>query len=152
MAFRQNDFLGEGSVSSFSFPQLLPGGIVQYPAIIFYIIAGCISVGSILIAVGMLKGKIHHNAEVNKAQDEQMKKLASRDELATAIKRSDDMLALMKERAEEDRAKGQGQYREFYGMFNGHEKRISALETQQTGLAKTLDELKKDIREVFRRI
>jgi hypothetical protein len=118
--------------------------------IIFSIIAAGISIGGIFIAIGVFKSRINQNAETNKAQDEQMKKLATRDELAAAIKRSDELLALMKERAEEDRAKGQGQYREFYAIMTGQEKRIIALETQQTALAKSLNEMKVDIKCEFR--
>jgi uncharacterized coiled-coil protein SlyX len=58
----------------------------------------------------------------------------------------------MKERAEEDRAKGQGQYREFYALLTGQEKRIIALETQQTAFAKVMDELKQDLKSGFRDI
>jgi hypothetical protein len=118
--------------------------------IIFSVIAAVIAVGGILITIGVFKGRISQNAETNKTQDEQMKKFVSRDELAAAIKRSDELLALMKERAEEDRAKGQGQYREFYALLTGQEKRIIALETQQTTLAKSLDEMKLDIKSEFR--
>ena len=122
------------------------------PAIIFSIIAAAISVGGVLIAIGVNKGRINQNTETNRAQDEQIKLSASKTELAAAIKRSDEMLALMKERAEEDRAKGQGQYREFYSLLTNHAERISSLETQQTGLSKILDELKSDIKSGFRKI
>ena len=122
------------------------------PSIIFSIIAACVSVGGVLIAVGVFKGKINHNTEANKAHDEQIKQLASRTELAAAIKRSDEMLALMKERAEEDRSKGEGQYREFYALLNSQEKRVIALETQQATLSKALDEMKSDIKGGFRKI
>lgn len=122
------------------------------PTIVFSIIAACISIGGVLITVGVIKGKINQNTEVNKAQDGQIEKCASKEELAAAIKRSDELLALMKERAEEDRSKGQGQYREFYGLLTNHAERIGSLETQHTGLAKALDELKDDIKSGFRKI
>jgi hypothetical protein len=119
-------------------------------AIVFSILAACISVGGVFIAIGVFKAKISQNTEVNAAQNEQIKQLATKDEITAAIKRSDEMLSLMKERAEEDRAKGQGQYREFYSLLNGQEKRIIALETQQTALAKSLDEMKQDFKSEFR--
>jgi hypothetical protein len=128
---------------------VLPGGEMNW-TIIFPIIAAVIAVGGILVTIGVFKNRISHNAETNKAQDEQMKKFVSRDDLAAAIKRSDELLALMKERAEEDRAKGQGQYREFYALLTGQEKRIIALETQQTAFAKSLDEMKHDIKSGFK--
>jgi hypothetical protein len=62
------------------------------------------------------------------------------------------MLALMKERAEEDRSKGQNHYREFYGLLTGHAERISALEPQQYALTKSLDEIKGDIKTGFREL
>jgi peptidoglycan hydrolase CwlO-like protein len=120
------------------------------PSIIFSIIAAVISVGGIFIAIGVFKGKINHNAEEIATQEKEIKTLASKDDLAAAIKRSDEMLEIMRKRAEEDRAKGQGQYREFSGLIHGHDKRITALETQQTALEKTLEELKLDIKSGFK--
>jgi len=118
--------------------------------IIFSIIAAFVSVGGVLIAVGVIKGKINQNAETNKAQDEKMKTFASKDELASAIRRSDEMLAIMTKRAEEDRAKGQGQWREFYEILSKHAERIGTLETQQTTFQKSIDELKNDIKSGFK--
>jgi chromosome segregation ATPase len=115
---------------------------MQNPSIILYLVVAIVSVGGVLITIGVLKSKIHQNTE-------QAKNHVSKDELAAAIRRSDEMLALMKERAEEDRTKSQGQYREFYGLLTGYENRISALETQHTGLAKSIDELKVDVKSGF---
>ena len=123
---------------------------MSIPNLIFSVIGACISVGGILIAIGVLKGKIQQNTETNNAQNEQMKKFASRDELAAAIQRSDELLALIKARAEEDRSKGQSQYREFSALLNGQDKRIIAIETQQTVFAKILDEMKQDIKSGFK--
>jgi hypothetical protein len=131
------------------------------PNIIFPIIAALISVGGIFIAIGMLKAKINHNTEAGKENTETIKTLASKNELqnavsrgdenlAAAIKRSDEMLELMKKRAEEDRAKGQGQHREFLSLLNGQETRIIKLETQQEVLATSLGELKNDIKSGFK--
>jgi hypothetical protein len=119
---------------------------------IFQIIAALISVGGIFIAIGMLKSKIHHNADIGKAQGEQIKSLATKDELAAAIKRSDEMLSLMTKRAEEDRVKSQSQWREFHEALSKHAGRIGALETQQTSLIKSLDEIKIDVKSGFREI
>jgi len=112
------------------------------PYIVFTIVIACLSIAGVLVAIGVLKGKIHQNAK-------EIEKLAPRDELAAAIKRSDELLSILKGRAEEDRAKGQGFYREFHGILKGHETRIASLETSQTGLSKSLDELKKDIKSGF---
>ena len=131
------------------------------PTIIFSIIAACVSVGGVLITVGVIKGKINQNAEVNKTQDDQIKLLASKsdlavvakhsdDQLAAAIKRSDEMLAIMTKRAEEDRAKGQGQWREFHEILAKHAERLGTLETRQTVFQKSIDELKNDIKSGFK--
>jgi len=120
------------------------------PTIIFSIIAACISVGGVLITVGVIKGKINQNSEVNKVQDGQIEKCATKDELAAAIKRSDEMLAIITKRAEEDRAKGQGQWREFHEILAKHAERLGTLETRQTVFQKSIDELKNDIKSGFK--
>jgi len=120
--------------------------------IIFSIIAAAVSLGGVFIAVGVFKSKINHNADVNKAQDEQMKTLATKDDLAAAIRRSDEMLSIMTKRAEEDRLKGQGQWREFHEIIAKHSERIGVLENQQNTLMKSLDEIKGDIKSGFRQL
>ncbi|MDR3019883.1 MAG: hypothetical protein LBU66_03150 [Treponema sp.] len=120
--------------------------------IIFSIITAAVTLGGIFIAIGMLKSKIIHNAEATKAQGEAQKNLASKDELAAAIKRSDEMLEIMRTRAEEDRGKGQSQWREFHTIISKHAERIGALETQQNTLMKSLDEIKGDIKTGFREL
>ena len=62
------------------------------------------------------------------------------------------MLAIMTKRAEEDREKGSGQYREFYSILTGHAERIAALETQQDTLTKSLDEIKSGIKGGFKEL
>jgi hypothetical protein len=138
------------------------------PGIIFSIIAAVVSVGGVFIAIGIHKGKINQNAEINAAQTKEIESRATKDELAAAgarsneqlatairrsdemlaaaIKRSDEMLAIMTKRAEEDRAHGDGKYREFYSLLNGHGERIAALETQQNSMNKYLDEIKTDLK------
>jgi hypothetical protein len=133
------------------------------PSIIFQIIGAAISIGAVFIAIGVLKGKVQQNTEKNKSQDEKIITLVSKNELQTAtarsdenlalaIKRSDEMLEIMRTRAEEDRAKGQGQWREFHTMISKHAERIGALETQQTSLMKSLDEIKADVKSGFKDI
>jgi sulfite reductase alpha subunit-like flavoprotein len=130
-------------------------------SVIFSLIAAVISAGGVFIAIGVFKSKINQNTETGKAHSEQITNLASKTELSTAvkhiddhietsIKRSDELLSIIKARAEEDRTKSQGQYHEFYSLLNNHEKRIGALETQQTAMTKSLDEIKTDIKSGFR--
>ena len=83
-----------------------------------------ITVGGVFIAVGGLKQKIHDSVETNKAQEEHIKTLASKDELAKAIKRSDELLVLMQKRVDEDRLSGERRYTELYGLLNVHSERI----------------------------
>ena len=109
---------------------------------IFYIILLIFAVGGIFASAGYFKGKIQQHTKV-------IDNLASRDELAVAIQRSDEMLEIMKERAEEDRTKGQGQWRDFNEALKKHAERIGALETQQNSLIKTLDEIKSDQKNTF---
>jgi len=120
--------------------------------IIFSLISAAIALATIFISIGMLKSKIIHNTEVSISQGEHMKTLASKDELASAIKRSDEMLELMRQRAEEDRAKGQGQWKEFHTALSKHAERIGALETQQNTLMKSLDEIKIDVKSGFKEL
>ena len=110
--------------------------------IIFSIITATVTLGSVFIAIGVFKGKIGQH-------DEKLKATASKDELAAAIRRSDEMLTIMTKRAEEDRAKGQGQWREFHEILTRHAERIVTLETQQTAFQKSIDELKNDIKNGF---
>ncbi|MDR0877236.1 MAG: hypothetical protein LBN21_04225 [Treponema sp.] len=125
--------------------------------IIFSVIGAVVSLSSILIGIGVVKGKINQNTDINAAQTKEIETRATKNELAAAvtraneqlaaaIKRSDEMLAIMTKRAEEDRAHGEGKYREFYSLLNGHGERIAALETQQNVLNKSLDEIKTDLK------
>jgi hypothetical protein len=127
---------------------------------IFAFIAAFISVGGILVTVGVLKGKISQNAEANKTQTAQIEACASKaelnaattraeEQLAAAIKRSDEMLEIMQKRAEEDRASGEGRYRELYSIINSHGERIKAVETTQKAIDKSLEEIKSDIKTGF---
>ncbi|MDR0759383.1 MAG: hypothetical protein LBF74_04650 [Treponema sp.] len=130
------------------------------PSFVFSLLAAVVSVGGILIAFGMIKGKVNQNAEANKAQTEQIEQCASKSELAAAmerggeqlaaaIKHSDEMLELMRKRAEEDRKSGEGHYKELYGIINNHAERIKAVETTQKAIDKSLEEIKSDIKAGF---
>lgn len=120
------------------------------PTIIFPLIGLVVTLGGIFIAFGVIKGKVTVNAETNAAQAEQIKECATRDELAKSIQRSDEMLDMMRKRAAEDRAAGEGHYKELYGIINIHSERIAALETSHTAVLKSLDEIKSDINIGFR--
>jgi hypothetical protein len=123
--------------------------MMDNPSIIFSILAASISIGTILVAFGVIKGKVSHNAELNKTQTEQIEQCASKTELAAAIKHSDEMLELMRKRAEEDRKSGEGHYKELYGIITGHAERIKAVEIAQKAIEKSLEEIKGDIKTGF---
>jgi hypothetical protein len=129
-------------------------------AFIFSLIAAVISLGGIFIGVGVIKGKLSQAIEVNTDQTKQIENCASKGELvsavtrgdeqlAAAIKHSDEMLDLMRKRAEEDRASGEGHYRELYSIINNHAERIKAVETTQKAIDKSLEEIKSDIKTGF---
>ncbi len=109
-----------------------------------------ITVGGVFIAVGGLKQKINDSVETNKAQEEHIKTLASKDELAKAIKRSDELLVLMQKRVDEDRLSGERRYTELYGLLNVHSERIGKLEVSQEQIFKLLDNLNATINNGFK--
>jgi len=121
-------------------------------SIILSIIAAVISVGGVFIAIGVFKGKISSNAEAIANQKNELKTFASKDDLAAAMKRSDELLEIMMKRADEDRFKNQSQWREFHEIIAKHSERIGVLENQQTILMKSLDEIKVDIKSGFRQL
>jgi|GEM_PF-1282391 len=109
-----------------------------------------ITVGGVFIAVGGLKQKINDSVETNKAQEEHIKTLSSKDELAKAIKRSDELLVLMQKRVDEDRLSGERRYTELYGLLNVHSERIGKLEVSQEQIFKLLDNLSASINNGFK--
>ena len=134
---------------------------MENPTIIFYIIAAVIPICGFCITIGLFKGKVKNNTAAIADQVEQNKTFASKDELAAVITRSDEKLAdamrlfdekleSVKQRGEEDRGKGQAQWREFHNKTSEHAERLSSLETRQTTIVNTLDEIKADFREMGR--
>ena len=109
-----------------------------------------ITVGGVFIAVGGLKQKINDSVETNKAQEEHIKTLSSKDELAKAIKRSDEFLELMQKRVDEDRLSGERRYVDLYGVLNVHSERIGKLEVSQEQIFKLLDNLNATINNGFK--
>jgi hypothetical protein len=130
---------------------------------VFSLIAAAVTLGGLCVAFGVLKAKIAESTKVNEAQQASLGGCVTRQEmveaiqrsdekLAAAIKRSDDLLTFMQKRAEEDRARGDGQYKELYGIINVHGERIASLETSQTQLFKTLDKLEATVANGFREL
>jgi hypothetical protein len=101
---------------------------------IFSIISAAVTLGGICIAFGVIKARVDRVARENELQ-------ASKDELTAAIKRSDELLDIMRKRAEEDRLRGDGRYKELYGIIGAHGERIGKLEISQEQIFKMLDKL-----------
>jgi hypothetical protein len=102
--------------------------------ILFSVISIAVTLGSICIAFGVIKGKVERVAKDNEVQ-------ATKEELTAAIRRSDELLDIMRKRAEEDRLRGDGRYKELYGIIGAHGERIGKLEISQEQIFKMLDKL-----------
>jgi hypothetical protein len=108
---------------------------------VFSLIAALVTLGGLLVAFGVLKQKIIESAKTNELQTAQIEERASKQELSAAMKRSDELLDLMRNRAEEDRLRGDGRYKELYGIIGIHGERIGKLEISQEQIFKMLDKL-----------
>jgi hypothetical protein len=102
--------------------------------ILFSIISAAVTLGGVCVAFGVIKGKVERVAKDNEVQ-------ATKDELTAAIRRSDELLDIMRKRAEEDRLRGDGHYKELYGIIGAHGERIGKLEISQEQIFKMLDKL-----------
>jgi hypothetical protein len=111
------------------------------PAFVFSLIAAAVTLGGLLVAFGALKQKIAEGAKTNEQQAAQLEDRASKQELAAAVKQSDDILGLLQKMAEEDRARGDARYKELYGIIGAHGERIGKLEVSQEQIFKMLDKL-----------
>jgi hypothetical protein len=112
---------------------------------IFSLIAALVTLGGLLIAFGVLKQQIAESAKVNEVQTTQIEECASKQELSAAMRRSDELLDLMRKRAEEDRLRGDGRYKELYGIIGTHGERIGKLEISQEQIFKMLDKLESTV-------
>jgi hypothetical protein len=111
--------------------------------ILFSLISIAVTLGGICIAFGVIKGKVERVAKDNEVQ-------ATKDELTAAIRRSDELLDIMRKRAEEDRTRGDGRYKELYGIIGAHGERIGKLEISQEQIFKMLDKLETTVSGGFR--
>jgi hypothetical protein len=73
---------------------------------VFSLIAVLVTLGGLLVTFGVLKQKIIESVKTNELQAAQIEERASKQELSIAMKRSDELLDLMRKRAEEDRLRG----------------------------------------------
>jgi hypothetical protein len=132
-------------------------------SLLFSILGAIVTLGGVFVAVGAMKGKLSQAVEDNAAQTKKIEERATRDELAAAIQRSDEMLEALARRVEEDRIGGDRWRKEFVELARGHGERIAAIETMQGNQTRTLDklegavnlgfkELREDLKELQRRI
>ncbi|MDR2510808.1 MAG: hypothetical protein LBC77_09220 [Spirochaetaceae bacterium] len=130
---------------------------------IISILGAAVTLGTVLIGVGVLKGRLNNAVEINLEQSKKIEVCATRDELASAIRRSDEMLEALARRVEEDRIGGERWRKEFLELARGHGERIAVMENMQGTQTRTLDklegavnlgfkELREDLKELQKRI
>jgi peptidoglycan hydrolase CwlO-like protein len=102
--------------------------------ILFSIISVAVTLGGICIAFGVIKGKVEQVAKDSEVQ-------ASKTELAAAIKQWDDLYDMLRQEVEKDRLRGDGHYKELYGILGDQRERIGKLEVSQEQIFKMLDKL-----------
>jgi hypothetical protein len=105
--------------------------------LLFSVLGAAVTLGGVFTAAGVMKGKLNSAAETNAEQSKKIEERATRDELAAAVKRPDEMLELMRERVDEDRAAGGGRYKELYGILTARGERTGKLEVSREQLFKT---------------
>jgi phage-related minor tail protein len=116
---------------------------------VFSLIAALVTLGGLLVAFGTLKQKIIESAKTNELQTVKIEERASKQELSAAVKRSDELLDIMRKMAEEDRLRGEGRYKELYDILGGHSERIGKLEISQEQIFKMLDKLENAVSRGF---
>jgi septal ring factor EnvC (AmiA/AmiB activator) len=103
---------------------------------IFSLLSALITLGGLCAGFGILKGKVDRSAEENKAQEEQLKGCAKKEEVAAAVGQ-----------ANEDRRRNGEQHQKLFDMVNQQAKEIGALNAVLTSVKDSLEELKKEIRD-----
>jgi hypothetical protein len=88
-----------------------------------------------------MMGKINHAAEENKAQADQIKSCATKEEVQAVIKR-----------AEEDRSHNSDQHRRLFASSNEQMGKVGRLEAMLESMGKSLEELKSEIKSGLKEI
>jgi hypothetical protein len=117
--------------------------------LIFSLIGTVVSLGGLCVFFGMIRQKIIENGKDNEEQAALINDRATKDDLAKAIRRSDELLELLRKREDEDRSRSQEGYNKPQDMISAHSQRITALETSQDQIFKSLTELKNDMKNDF---
>jgi DNA anti-recombination protein RmuC len=108
---------------------------------IFSLISTAVSLGGLCVGLGVMMSKINHASEENKAQAEQLKGCATKEDMAAVIKRAD-----------EDRSHNSEQHRQLFSSANEQAMRIERLETMRESMMKSLEELKNEIKSGLKEI
>lgn len=104
---------------------------------IFSLISTAVSLGGLCVGLGVMMSKVNHATEENKAQSEQIKACASKEEVAAVIKRAD-----------EDRAHNSEQHRQLFASVNEQVTKIVRLEVMFESMVKSLNEIKSGLEEI----
>jgi uncharacterized protein HemX len=108
---------------------------------IFSLVSTVVSLGGLCVGLGIMMGKINHTTEENKAQADQLKACATKEELATIIKRAD-----------EDRSHNSEQHRQLFASASEQAMKVGRLESILESMGKSLEELKNEIKSGLKEI
>lgn len=102
---------------------------------IFSLLSALVTIGSLCVGFGVLKGKLDHTAEENKSQAEQLKGCATKEDIEA-----------LERRAAEDRAKNSEQHKELFEATRTHAKQIGELDVTLRLLKESFDKLQIEIK------
>jgi phage virion morphogenesis protein len=104
---------------------------------IFSLISTAVSLGGLCVGIGVMMSKINHASEENKAQADQLKACASKEEVAAAIKRT-----------YEDHSHNSERHRQLFASVNEQVMKIVRLEVMFKSMVKSLNEIKSGLKEI----
>lgn len=108
---------------------------------IFSLLSALVCLGGLCISFGILKGKVDQSVEENKAQAEQIKHCATKEEVASLQKMVDD-----------NRVHNSEQHQKLFDSVNSQAKEIGELNVLLNSMKESLDELKSKIQDGLKEI
>jgi septal ring factor EnvC (AmiA/AmiB activator) len=108
---------------------------------IFSLISTAVSLGGLCVGLGIMMSKINHATDENKAQADQLKACATKEDIASVIKRAD-----------EDRAHNFEQHKQLFMSTNEQIAKVGRLEAMLEAMEKSLEELKNEIKSGLKEI
>jgi hypothetical protein len=103
--------------------------------LIFSMLSALVTLGSLCVGFGILKGKLDHAIEENVRQGDQIKNCATKDEVESVARR-----------ATEDRERNSDQHKQLFDATNIHAKQIGELDVTLRLLKESFDKLQMEIR------